>query len=140
MRLFFDENFPMAIARGLHEFQKGRRGNPVDVFHIASEFKRGIPDEEWIPKLAQQHAVVVTQDVSIYRRQAQAELCRKYKLGLVFIKTPKKSGLLYWQMVTLLIKHWEEIVSLSAESERPFAYECAWNKKKINRVEYRFET
>lgn len=134
MRFYFDENFPPALANGLREFQAGRRSEGVEVFHLTDEFPRGTPDEEWIPRLAQKHAVVITQDKNIHRVKAQVELCRVHKLGIVFLRPPKKTGYTYWQMVGEIMKHWTAIKEAATNEERPFSFELTPRSSRLERL------
>jgi hypothetical protein len=92
MRIYFDENFSPALIAGISAFQAGRRNEDVAVCSIQEEFGRGAKDEEWIPGIAKRHGVAITQDLNINRTRAQWEICRANKIGIFFIKPPKKEG------------------------------------------------
>jgi predicted nuclease of predicted toxin-antitoxin system len=122
MKIYFDENFSPRLVEGLRAFQKGTPNEGVEVLSIAETFGRGTADEEWIPKVAQQHAVVITQDLNIHRRNHQWALCQQYKIGIIFFQPPKK-GWSYWAIIQLAVKLWKEVTKLSIESPRPFTAE-----------------
>jgi hypothetical protein len=119
MRIYFDENFSPALIDGLKRIQEGKRSDDITVCSIIEEFGRGAPDEAWIPGVATRHGIVVTQDLNINRTRAQWELCRSNKIGVVFIRPPKK-GWSYWQIVQLIVKFWPQICELSRTTARPF--------------------
>ncbi len=63
MKIFFDENFSHYLSSGFSMFQNGRKIESVDVYHVANYFGRGTEDKVWIPKIAQMHGIVITQDL-----------------------------------------------------------------------------
>jgi len=133
MRIYFDENFSPALIEGLRRIQDGRLRDDIIVCSVIEEFGRGAPDETWIPGIASRHGVVITQDININRTRAQWELCRTNKIGVFFIKPPKK-GWAYWDIVRLVIRWWSEISRLSKEAERPFGFYIEHDASKIKSV------
>ena len=136
MKIYFDENFSRHLVAGMKAFQEGRRSEGVDVSWNPDEFGRGCPDEDWIPVVAQRHGVIVTQDTNIHRTKAQAELCRQNKVGIIFLKPPKKqdSGNWgYWPIIELIIRNWAEIKE-TAKEPRPFAYVIEPGKSKWTKL------
>jgi len=93
MKIFFDENFSENLARGFSEFQSGRPSEGVNVHHVVKSFGRGTDDNIWIPKIAQMHGVVITQDLNINRTQYLFRLCLEYKLGVFFFKPQRKKAI-----------------------------------------------
>lgn len=130
MRIYFDENFSPALITGLKRIQEGRRSEDIDVCSVKDEFCQGCPDEEWIPKIAKRHGVVITQDLNINRTRAQWQLCRNNKIGIFFIKPPKK-GWSYWDIVRLIVRWWPEISGLAKETRRPFGFYIEHGGSKI---------
>lgn len=133
MILYMDENMPAHLAAGFQLLQEPeglRTGYPVEVRYIPKVFGRGVKDEIWIPKLGEEGACVITQDINISRRKHELELYRKHKLGAFFLRGPsRKQGLSVWQMVQALAKNWPEICRIAHEVERPFGYEFSLNRK-----------
>jgi hypothetical protein len=121
MRIYFDENFSPALVEGLRRIQEGRRRDDIEVCSVKEEFGRGARDEDWIPGIASRHGVVITQDTNIHRTKAQWELCRRNKIGVFFVKPPKK-GWGYWDIVQLTFRWWPQICVLSREGKRPFSF------------------
>jgi len=119
MRIYFDENFSPHLINGFAALQCGRASEDVQVLSIAIEFGRGCEDEVWIPAVAQQHGVAITQDTNIHRTRAQWALCQANKIGVFFFKPPK-SGWNYWEIVNLTFKWWPEIKDTAKTSKRPF--------------------
>jgi len=97
MTFYFDENLPPKLAEALELLQEDDPNNQADVKSIIERFGRGAPDEEWIPILGKEKATVITHDYQIHRRSDQRELYKKHGLGLVIIRPPSKTGLLYWE-------------------------------------------
>lgn len=120
MRIYFDENFSTHLTAGFDAFQKGRRSEGIEVFHITNDFPKGCPDETWIPGVAQKHACVITQDQNIYRREHQWELCREYQVGFFFFDQPKKKTYTYWAWIQEVFRRWDEIKHLATTRPRPF--------------------
>lgn len=123
MKIYFDENFPPALALGFAAFQSSRVSETVEVLHIATEFGKGTDDEEWIPKVAQQHGVAITIDKDIHRTKSQWALCQRHKIGIFFLRPPKKKNYTYWELISEILKHWRDIKEHSKNDTRPFGYE-----------------
>jgi len=123
MKLFFDENFSPHLARGFAVFQKGREDEGVEVLHVSDVFGRGVPDERWIPGIAQMHGVVLSQDFNIHRTRHLAELCRAHKIGVFFFRPPKKHAYGYWQIISWVLSSWDNIKASARSTPLPFEYE-----------------
>jgi hypothetical protein len=134
MRIYFDENFSPHLVSGVRAFQDGRKSEGVVVCSVAEEFGRGTKDEDWIPQVAAKHGIVLTQDNNIHRTKAQWELCRANKIGIFFLKPPKK-GWSYWDIVRFVVKHWGEITKRAVETDtRPFGFCIDYPSGKIRVV------
>ncbi len=133
MRIYFDENFSHRIASGMREFQNARPSEQVSVIYCPDEFGSGSADEDWIPKLASKHGVVLTQDQNIHRTRAQWELCQQNKLGVFFFKPPK-AGWDHWVIVREVVNRWEEIKRIALAERRPFGYVVEHRKKQFSRL------
>lgn len=116
---------------GLAELQRGRPNEGFSVIHSPDEFGRGCADEDWIPQIAAKHGVIITQDINIYRVDAQWDLCKNNKLGVFFFKPPAGWG--YWMIVNEIVRRWAEIKNLSAAS-RPFGFLIEHNRKKFKKL------
>lgn len=133
MRIYFDENFSPHFVEGLSTIQSARRKDGIEVYSIVREFGRGTADEEWIPAVAQKHGVVVTQDLNINRLKAQWQLCRDNKVGLFFLKPPKK-GWSYWDIVLYVVSLWPRITETAHRDQKPFGYILEYPKKKLTKL------
>lgn len=119
MRIYFDENFSPHLIKALATLQDGRPREDVQVFSIQEQFCKGCDDEVWIPAVAQQHGVAITQDTNINRTKAQWALCQANKIGIFFLEPPK-AGWDYWIIVELIIKWWPQIKDTSKTARRLF--------------------
>lgn len=128
MRIYFDENFSHRIASGMREFQDAKPSEGVTIIWCPDEFGKGAADEDWIPKIASKHGVVLTQDQNIHRTRAQWELCQQNKLGIIFFKPPK-SGWGHWTIVREVVNRWEEIKRIASTKKRPFGFVFEYRKK-----------
>lgn len=133
MKIYFDENFSPHFIRGLALIQKGRPSEGIEIKSIKDEFEAGTPDETWIPKVAQQHGIVVTQDLNLYRLRHQWEQCQHYKLGIFFLK-PQKKGWKYWDIIKVLINNWTQIQDKAKGERRPFGYVIAPRKAHFDKL------
>ncbi len=121
-KIYIDENISPTIAEGLNILEKPN-GDYFEVLSIQSVFGRGALDEEWLPEIGKQQAVVITQDLNIQRIRRQRELYEQHKVGVFFLAPPSKTGYQYWEMVEQIIKRWKDIKKLCRE-KRPFAFRC----------------
>ncbi|CAG5073132.1 hypothetical protein DYBT9623_04636 [Dyadobacter sp. CECT 9623] len=122
IKIYIDENISPHIATGLNTLQSPLNDG-FEVLSLESAFGRGVPDEEWLPKIGQQNAMIITQDLNIHRNRRQRELLEKYGVGVFFLTPPSKSGYEYWEMVEQIVKRWRDIKKLSKQ-KRPFAFRC----------------
>src|SRR5687768_7752697 len=90
MRVYFDENFSPHFVSGIRTIQEGRKSDDIVVCSVAEEFGKGAKDEDWIPGVAARHGVILTQDTNIHRTKALWQLCCSNKIGIIFLKPPKK--------------------------------------------------
>jgi PIN like domain len=121
MRIYFDENFSPSLVAGMKEIQDGRKAEGFTVHSVKDEFGKGAPDEKWIPGIASQHGCVITQDLQVNRTRAQWHLCKHNKIGVFFLKPPKK-GWNYWTIVNLVVTSWSRIQEITKDDPRPFGY------------------
>lgn len=126
MIIYIDENMSPYLAKGFQTLQAPENiklKNPITVESVKDKFGKGVKDEEWIPLAGQTAACIITQDFNIHRIRHQNELCKQFELGMFYFKPPSKSGLQYWEMVSLMVKHWKEISKIALTEKRPFAYQ-----------------
>lgn len=130
MIIFIDENLPSKLAQGLSLLESAN-SDALDVHSIINYFRKGCPDEEWIPEVGRIGGVVITQDHNIHRQQMQRELYRKHKVGLIVFKAPGKKGYSYWEMVENIIGHWQLIKKEIRKHKPPFAFVISPRSSKL---------
>src|SRR5688572_3634341 len=119
IKVLIDENLSQYFAAGLNQMQLPR-GDGIIISSIATEFKTGIADEEWIPAWGKQKGIFITQDKNIHSTKQQAQLLVHHQLGAFFLDVPKSYR--YWDKVEIIIRRWPEIVDVIKKAKRPFAY------------------
>jgi hypothetical protein len=119
--IYLDENLSDYVADALNSFNKGYF-REVIVHSTKVKFGKGAPDEEIIPSIGRVKGILITKDTSIQRKKVQFQLCEKYKLGVFFLK-PSKGMDKHWEIVKMLIEHWEEIIDIIKKEKLPFGYE-----------------
>lgn len=139
MKTYIDENLAPVLAKGFNILQasegiKAGFKNPIEVLSIKNEFGAGTLDEDWIPKINSNLDCVITQDYNINRIKHQKALCEKHGLGMIYLRPPSKKGFLYWDMVTMLVKHWPEILKKAKKEKRPFSFKATAKSKKLEEL------
>ena len=124
MIIYIDENLSPYLAKGfsIQESLNNKLSESIEVRSVKEEFGKGAKDEDWIPMLSKDKACVITQYYNIQRITHQRELCNQYELGMFYFHLPSKSGFSYAEMLTLIAKHWEEIIKIAIQNKRPFAF------------------
>ncbi|NIJ51205.1 PIN-like domain-containing protein [Dyadobacter arcticus] len=121
-KIYIDENISPHIASGINKLEKPT-GEGFEIVSIESVFGKGALDEDWLPKIGAEGAVVITQDLNIHRTRRQRELFEEHQVGVFFLCPPSKNGYQYWEMVEQIVKRWREIKKLCKEN-KPFAFRC----------------
>jgi hypothetical protein len=133
-KIYFDENLSPYLARGLHLLHQPLQSKtPVEILSLQDVFGKGIKDEEWIPKLGEEKAVIITQDMRIFKVRSQRDLFHAYGVGVFFFHPPSKSGYSYWDLVKSVINRWEEIKKIALKETPPFAYRYSSRSTKAER-------
>ncbi|MCE7068150.1 hypothetical protein [Dyadobacter sp. CY326] len=131
-RIYIDENISPHIAAGLDILEKPL-GSNFEVVSIITVFGKGALDEDWLPKIGAERAVVITQDLNIHRTKSQRRLFEEHQVGVFFLSPPSKNGYQYWEMVEQIIRRWQEIKKLCKE-QRPFAFRCTSRSNNFERL------
>ena len=118
MTLYIDENLPEVFAKGLNCFQK-YYDQYIVVKSIIEDFGKGAQDKDFIPLCGETGSILITEDHRIRKNSAEYKLCVDNGLGLFILKYPK-NGYTIWQRLTMLMKHWHDIVKYSNEKRKPF--------------------
>jgi len=119
--IYLDENLSEYVADALNSLNKGYFRD-VNVYSTKVKFGKGVPDEEIIPAIGKAKGILITKDTNVYRTRLQYQLCETYKLGVFFVK-PSKGMDKHWEIVKMLIEHWEEIIRMIQKERLPFGYE-----------------
>ena len=51
------------------------------------------------------------------------------------IRHPSKNGFSYWDMLKLMVKHWQEITKIAVREKRPFAYKITARGKGLEKMD-----
>jgi len=140
MIIYIDENMAPVLAKGFNLLQTPlnfqlKLQDAIEVKSIKEVFGEGTPDEDWIPIAGQEGACVITQDYNIQRIRHQRDLCEKHGLGIFYFRPPSKNGFSYWEMVKLLVKHWEEIIKITSKKTRPFSYKITCKSSSLESMD-----
>lgn len=120
IHIYLDENLSEHVADALNSLSQGYFKD-VTVSSTINKFGKAAKDEDIIPGIGKEHAILITRDLNIYRLQVQNELCKEHKIGAFFIKLPKGQDK-HWELVKLLLNNWEEILTTCSKAKTPFAY------------------
>ncbi|WP_034261057.1 PIN-like domain-containing protein [Altibacter lentus] len=139
MIVYIDENLAPVLASGFNILQaplnfRHKLKEPIEVRSIKKEFGEGAKDEDWIPKLSSGKDCVITQDYNINRIKEQRQLCEKFNIGMVYFRPPSKNGFEYWDMVSMLVKHWPEIIKKATKEKRPFSFKVTSRSSKLEEI------
>jgi len=126
MTFYIDENISPILAEAFNILQRElndrSRYGTITVSSVLVEFGAGTIDEIWIPLAGQGDACIITQDYNIHKTRRQRELCEENELGMFYLRPPSKMGFIYWDMVKVLVAHWEQMNKIALRESRPFAY------------------
>lgn len=139
MTIYIDENLAPILSKGFNLLQeplnfKNNLNSPIEVKSIKEVFGEGALDEDWIPKLEKGKDCVVTQDFNINRIREQRQLCEQYQIGMFYFRPPSKTGFGYWDMLQLMVKHWQEITKKASKETRPFSYKITSKSSKLESI------
>ena len=142
MIIYIDENLAPVLAKRFNLLQsplnfddKLKLREPIEVKSIKLEFGIGTKDEDWIPQVNKNKDCVITQDYNINRIRLQRELCQQQGLGMFYFKPPSNKGFSYWEMLTLMVKHWPEIIKKANKAPRPFSYKVSARSSKLESMD-----
>lgn len=110
MKFFFDNNLSPKYSAMLRALE-------VDVVHLREAFPKRTHDDVWMPEVAKEGWVAVTQDRAIERRPHEAEVRRRVGLRMIYLPAAfMKMGL--WEQAHFLVKMWP-VIANAAEGMRP---------------------
>lgn len=120
MDIYLDENLSEYVADALNSLNKGYFRD-ILVFSTKTKFGKAAKDEDIIPSIGSTNGILITRDINIQKVRLQYALCKQFNLGVFFLKLPKGQNK-HWEIVRLLINHWEEIIDKSNKENKPFGY------------------
>ena len=120
MNIYLDENLSEHVADALNSLNKGYFED-INVHSTKKVFGKGVSDEKLIPKIGVQNGFLITRDFQIHKTQLQYDLLKKSGVGAFFIRLPKGMNK-HWELVKLLVNHWEAVVETIKSGRKPFAY------------------
>lgn len=100
MIIYFDENFPYQLAQALNILDKNN-----DIYSTSEKYK-GFKDNDLIPKLGKENAVLITRDKKMRKLNAEKELLRNNNMIVMFYDGSHND---YWSIVKLFVKVWDKI-------------------------------
>lgn len=134
-KIYFDENIPASLVYGMQHLDKplNKKGD-LEIHYLPDILSPGTKDEDWIPELGAEGAVVITHDYGIHRKLAERDLYQQHRLSLIFFSPPSKSGYAYWELVQQMVRRWQEIRKIALEEKRPFVFRYTSRKEKAERL------
>ncbi|MGV9013437.1 MAG: hypothetical protein ACOH13_12660 [Flavobacteriales bacterium] len=121
MHIYLDENLSEYVAQGLQLLSQAHYRD-IEVLSTKQDkdLGPGVKDPDLIPIVAKKHGVLITKDIRM-RTPMLFSLCQQNKLGIFFLKMPSGKEA-HWDIVRVLVEHWEEIVKHTRKEKRPFAF------------------
>jgi predicted nuclease of predicted toxin-antitoxin system len=115
MNFFFDNNLSEKLAQAMQLLD-------VDstIEHLRDNFRQNEPDEVWLKYVGEKGLILITRDQKIRKRRIELLVYKQHRV-CAFILTGKNLG--RWREIKQLICAWEEIRSLAASEQRPFAFQ-----------------
>jgi hypothetical protein len=110
---FFDNCLPKRVVEAL-------RALGVDAIHLREKYDGAIKDIDWMPLVANEGWIAVTDDHRIIKNPAERKLRADLKLRTVFLPKGLPS-MGFWEQAAWIVKHWEKI---EAKAIRLRAGEC----------------
>ena len=122
MIVYLDENIPDRIAKALKHLEKDPT---VSIDTLKNKFGEGCLDEDWIPRVGKQNALVFTRDKRIKNDKIQRQLYHEHGVNMIFISSDNSTkDLKYWDLVQVIIKHWQAVKQEFLANNRPITLLC----------------
>lgn len=104
MKIYFDENYSHYVAKAFNLFECKLK--EVEVIATEDALYKSASDEEVVKYVSQNSGILFTKDVDYVKAQLITELMKSYKIGLFYMKTPRKE--VYWDTNLILMKAYIE--------------------------------
>lgn len=131
MHIVFDENVPNILVEGLKTLAPIASDVDFEITSIKLLGKTGISDAV-VLDFVQTNGILITYDADFKTQRHLYNAIKEYHIGVFWIKQSKKTTL--WSLVQLMIEHWDKLLNIAGEVERPFLYEV--NKRGVERKEF----
>ena len=124
MKVYFDENYSHYVAKAFNLFECKLK--EVEVIATEDALYKSASDEEIVKHVSENNGILFTKDGDFVKAQLITELMKSYKIGLFYMKTPKKE--VYWNMILVLTKAYIEArKEVFFNLNMPFYYEIMPN-------------
>jgi predicted nuclease of predicted toxin-antitoxin system len=126
MKVYFDENYSYYVARAFNLFEFN--DNEIEVQSTQDALYAGATDEEIVKHVARNKGVLFTKDSDFIKAQLITSLMKSHKIGLIYMKTPKKE--VYWNTILILLKAYIDArTNIFSIRRIPYYYEIMPNGK-----------
>ena len=113
MKFFFDNNLPPRLAKAIDALLEP----PNEAVHLTGLFEPGIPDVDWIRRLADERDwIIISGDVRITRNPHERRAWQQAKLTAFFLKKGWINQNL-WVQAAKLILWWPDIMEQAKRVE-----------------------
>jgi len=130
MKLFFDENIPKYLFKGLKELIKTKYKDE-ELIYTPESFEYGMSDTDLIQLISDQEGVLITNDKAI--RKQYREILKTSNIIVVFFYFKKHSD--YWQKVKFTINKWEHFINLLNDN-RPYGLKVFHNNDNPEKIPF----
>lgn len=120
MKLLFDENVPEKLVEGLISLTFLSSKSNLEISSVKLLNKTGTPDDK-VLELVGKNGILITYDKDFKTQRNLLPIIKEYNIGVFFIRQPKIRT--YWDLVKLIIQHWEEVIEKAETENRPFLFE-----------------
>jgi hypothetical protein len=127
MLFVLDENFSKNLAEGLDLLEKSNPGSKIPVNVISAQMfmgRKGAADEEILDALGDR-GVFFSKDKDFKQLKLYARLIEGRKTKVLFFRYSRKM-VLFWDLLTELITHWEKIKEELSKQAPPYVYEFSF--------------
>jgi len=124
MYILFDENFPDKLVEGIASLTTIASNSHIQITSVMLLNKASTPDAQ-VLDLVGKNGILITYDKDFKTQQHLYPIIKSYNIGVFFVRQPRIKT--YWLLVQLIIEHWQKILLLAENTERPFIFEVTKN-------------